>query len=24
MPPDGHEPRNIERGTQPEASGALL
>jgi hypothetical protein len=24
MPPDGHESRNIERGTQPEASGALL
>ncbi len=24
MPPEGHEPRNIERGNQPEASGALL
>ena len=24
MPPAGHEPRNIERGNQPEASGALL
>jgi len=24
MPPEGHEPRNIERGNAPEASGALL
>ncbi|MFM7708134.1 MAG: efflux RND transporter permease subunit, partial [Gammaproteobacteria bacterium] len=24
MPPEGHEPRNIERGNEPEASGALL
>ena len=24
MPPEGHEPRNIERGSGPEASGALL
>lgn len=24
MPPAGHEPRNIERGNPPEASGALL
>jgi multidrug efflux pump subunit AcrB len=24
MPPEGHEPRNIERGNPPEASGALL
>jgi multidrug efflux pump subunit AcrB len=24
MPPEGHEPRNLQRGTEPEASGALL
>lgn len=24
MPPEGHEPRNIGRGNEPEASGALL
>ncbi|MFM7627755.1 MAG: efflux RND transporter permease subunit, partial [Gammaproteobacteria bacterium] len=24
MPPEGHEPRNIERGNEPDASGALL
>lgn len=24
MPPSGHEPRNIERGIEPQASGALL
>jgi hypothetical protein len=24
IPPEGHEPRNIARGNQPESSGALL